>query len=409
MKVIQVNCVYANGSTGKLVSYLHHYLQKKDFESIVYYGRGERSKEPNALKVCSELYGHFNHFVALFTGLMYGQCFLSTRKLERLIAQEHPDVVHLHCINGYFVNIYEIVTWLKQKKIKTVLTLHAEFMYTGSCGYSLECQRWKSGCGNCPRPRQASHSLIFDRTDVSWHKMYNAFKGFNDGLVVTSVSPWLMDRAKQSPILADKEHYVVYNGVDCDVFHYNRAEEILKKHGLNGKSIIFHATPNFSMNPANIKGSRFVVEIARRLRNDNVAVLVAGPYDNDFTPENNMVMLGQVKNQELLAKYYSISDCTLLTSEKETFSMVTAESLCCGTPVVGFEAGGPEQIAISSYSRFCHYGDVDTLEANVRHVLNTDIDKPKIAHDAKVKYSKESMCREYVEIYNLLCSDRISG
>lgn len=406
MKIVQVNCVYGFGSTGKLVAYLHHYLQEKGDESIVYYGRGTEVEESGVTKICSELYGHANHLASMFTGLMYGQCILSTRKLERLIDREKPDVVHLHCINGYFVNIYKIVDWLKKRHIKTVLTLHAEFIYTGSCGHSLECQKWKNGCGHCPRPRLASKSLFFDRTATSWKKMYNAFHGFDDDLVVASVSPWLMDRAKQAPILAGKKHCVVLNGVDTDVFKYSPSDTLIKKHSLEHKKIIFHATPNFSLDPANIKGGRFVVEIARRMKNDNVMVIVAGPYDKSFAAEDNMIMLGPVRDQSLLAQYYSIADCTLLTSEKETFSMVTAESLCCGTPLVGFVAGGPEQIALPEYSSFTSYGDVDFLEMSISKFLNSTFDKNKIAHLAEMKYGKEGMCEEYRNIYLQLTSGR---
>jgi len=47
--------------------------------------------------------------------------------------------------------------------------------------------------------------------------MKKAFDGFNN-LIVVSVSPWLMERAKQSPMFSDKEHVVVLNGVETEVF-----------------------------------------------------------------------------------------------------------------------------------------------------------------------------------------------
>lgn len=82
-------------------------------------------------------------------------------------------------------------------------------------------------------------------------------------------------------------------------------------------------------------------------------------------------MLGKITDQELLAKYYSMADVTLLTSKKETFSMVTAESLCCGTPVVGFKAGAPEQIAIKEFSEFVEYGDLNSLYNKMLVILDT--------------------------------------
>ena len=148
MKVLQVNCVYQKGSTGKIVYDIHRVLQDEQIESVVCYGRGE--KIDGAYKTCSELYAKCNNLRSRLTGLMYGGCYLSTAKLIRIIRKEQPDVVHLHCINGYFVNIYRLITWLKKNKIRTVLTLHAEFMHTGNCGYSVDCEQWKTGCKKMP-------------------------------------------------------------------------------------------------------------------------------------------------------------------------------------------------------------------------------------------------------------------
>ena len=58
-------------------------------------------------------------------------------------------------------------------------------------------------------------------TNKSWVKMEEAFSGF-DNLIVTSVSPWLEKRAKQSPILGDKIHYTVLNGIETRETFYPR-------------------------------------------------------------------------------------------------------------------------------------------------------------------------------------------
>ena len=127
MKILQVNCVYNKGSTGKIVHDIHTELQKRGIDSVVCYGRGKRVQEPNVYKTSGELYAKANNLWSRVTGLMYGGCFFSTSRLIAIIKKEQPDVVHLHCINGYFVNIYRLITWLKKSRIKTVLTLHAEF------------------------------------------------------------------------------------------------------------------------------------------------------------------------------------------------------------------------------------------------------------------------------------------
>ena len=397
MLVMQINCVYKKGSTGKITYDIHSELLKQGIESVVCYGRGEKINEPHVYKTCGEVYSKINHLLSESTGVMYGGCFFSTNKLIKIIKKEKPDVVHLQCINGYFVNIYRLVSWLKKHDIKTVLTLHAEFMYTANCGYALDCDKWQTGCGHCPRLKQETKSFFVDGTHKSWMKMKKAFDGFNDNLVVTSVSPWLMERAKLSPILNDKKHEVVLNGVNTDVFHFYDTAELRSQMGLTGVKVIFHATPSFDDNIKSLKGGYYVLKLAEKMLDENVKFAVAGNHPEGLKVPPNVILLGKVSDQELLAKYYSMADVTLLTSKKETFSMVTAESLCCGTPVVGFKAGAPEQITIDKYSTFVNYADIDALQKAIENIVV--FNAKEIEQDAHNKYDKNIMATKYVEIY----------
>lgn len=80
--------------------------------------------------------------------------------------------------------------------------------------------------------------------------------------------------------------------------------------------------------------------------------------------------------------------------------MVTAESLCCGTPVIGFRAGGPESIALVNYSDFVEYGNVHQI---VSAILNMDFslfNKKAISENSQRVYSQENMAEKYLKIYS---------
>ena len=114
-----------------------------------------------------------------------------------------------------------------------------------------------------------------------------------------------------------------------------------------------------------------------------------------------MKLLGNIADKTKMAHLYSLADATLLTSKRETFSMVCAESLCCGTPVIGFKAGAPEMISIPAYSAFCDYGDLDSLE----NILNNCLHKEKpstISADSASVYKREKMIKEYIHLYQTL-------
>ena len=112
----------------------------------------------------------------------------------------------------------------------------------------------------------------------------------------------------------------------------------------------------------------------------------------------NCINVGVIYNQDELAEYYSLADVTVITSFRETFSMVVAESLSCGTPIVGFKAGGPESIALKEYSEFVEFGDVEALKTGViKKAQSKDVTNiSKLAHQ---KYDKGLMAKKYLETF----------
>lgn len=401
MKVLQVNSVYPLWSTGKITHDIHTVLLQEGHQSLVCYGRGEDITSPGVYKICSEKMSRLNRAWSRISGIMYGGHLLSTRHLIQIIKKEKPDIVHLQCINNYFVNIYNIIQYLKKNRIKTVLTLHAEFMYTANCGHAFDCERWKIGCGRCPRLKAETRTLFFDATSYSWNRMKKAFEGFEKDLLIVSVSPWLKSRASQSPILKNYEHTVIYNGLDTDVFKYrntNLREEI----GITQDTkVIFHVTPNFTDDPNHVKGGRYIIELAK-LMPEHMFVVVGPTLGAQPHIPNNIKLLGAITDSSYLASLYSMADLTVLTSKKETFSMVCAESLCCGTPIVGFEAGAPEQISLPDYSRFVTHGDTQALAQIARELLDTPMNKVEISQQAHQVYAKEKMAKQYIENYKRL-------
>ena len=116
-----------------------------------------------------------------------------------------------------------------------------------------------------------------------------------------------------------------------------------------------------------------------------------------------MLNIGQISDQKVLAQYYSMADVTVATSKKETFHMPTAESLACGTPVVGFRAEGPETICLNEYGEFVEYGDVGTLTACILKWINFKNEHgAEISNAAYEYYSKERMCKRFLEVYEAM-------
>ena len=238
----------------------------------------------------------------------------------------------------------------------TVITNHAEFFYTGNCDHAYACDHWMTGCGQCPQKLSQ-----IDTTAKWWEKMRTSLADFPN-LVVTSVSPWVLSRSAKSPIMENVEQKLVMNGVNTDVFHIYDANDVFRRYGIypEGKRVILYVTACFYGDRPE-KGSRYLLQLAEKMADEDVLFVVAGNYATDVKVPDNIVLLGRVSNQNDLAALYSAADLALITSERETFSMPVAEAMCCGTPIVGFQAGGPESIALPEYSEFVEFGDVEAL------------------------------------------------
>lgn len=312
-------------------------------------------------------------------------------KIWHLMKSFKPNVVHLHCLNGHFINVYKLVRFLKQEKIPTILTLHAENMHTAGCEHAYDCMKWVEGCYGCDKIKGYLTRIYRDDSKLAYSKMKESFDGF-ENIAIVSVSKWLENRAKQSAIFrhCHAKFITIENGLDLQSFVSLNINPLKEK--FDGKNpIILHVTPNFN-HP--LKGGKYVIELAQK--HPEWSFIIVG-YNGDITLPSNVTTVGHTKNKEELSWYYNIADVTLLTSKRETFSMVCAESLACGTPVVGFKAGGPESVFIGDFAKFVDYGDVRNLEEAIKETLtnNPNIDTTLF----NKKFSAQEMANKYRLLY----------
>ena len=397
MKVLQINPLYNYGSTGKIVKDISDNLLRQGHESYICYSQElgfEKTEGVEFFNYVCLVEKYICVFLTRFFGNKYGNAFFSTLRLIRYIKKVKPDIIHIHCLNDYSVNLYLLFNYLKKNNYKTVITEHAEFYHTGNCAYAFECDKWQTGCYDCPRLYYAVKSKVFDSTKRNWKKMKKAFDGA-DTFTLVSVSGWLSERTQVSGITSKVNNRVVLNGINTKLFRnytVDEVEEDIKKY-FTKKTVLFVTSDFYSP----VKGGTIVLEIAKRMPQYNFVILCSG--EVDCLGLENVKHIDFVRNQETLAKYYSLADVTILTSKKETFSMPVAESLCCGTPLVGFYAGGPESIAIEEYCTFVEYGNVNLLCEKLTQAIDTTFNKKEIATKAKAKYSAETMAEEYTNVY----------
>lgn len=397
MKVLLIDVNYKKSSTGKIVHDLAKCLIADGHKAKVLYGRGERSNDGVGIRIASIFEVYFHALMTRLTGLVGFFSFFATRKIIYLIEKFQPDVVHLHELHGYYVNFGKIVSFLKEKKIPVIWTFHCEFAYTGKCGYAYECEKWKESCNNCPQLNEYPASVYFDFTKKMHQWKKTDFSGF-ENLIITTPSRWLAERVEQS-FLKYYDIRAVYNGIDVDdMFHPVEYAELLERYDLKKKKIILSVAPNIM---SDRKGGHWVLKLANLLGNKYQFILVGVTKPIEDLP-SNVLAINKTNNQIELAKFYSMADILLLTSEKETFSLVTAESLACGTPVIGFDSGAPPEVAPEGYGYFVPYGRLDLLLKSIKDYFEDRIklhDRSQCEKFAKENYSNRVMYINYLNLY----------
>lgn len=402
MKILLINSVYNYGSTGKIVAAIHKGLLERSYVSSVAYGRGQVVYEPGVYRIGWnwEFKLHAIH-TRLFGTVGHGSIF-GTKKLLKYLDHFKPQVIHLHNIHGYFVNVYMLIDYIRKKDIPVVWTLHDDWAFTGRCGYFYECNKWKSGCGNCPNLYEYPSTFFFDRSADEWKNKRKAFSSLPQ-LVLTPPSQWLADDVRRS-FLSDKFIEVVPNGIDTQNTFYPRDRNVLRQRiGISQtQPVVLTVAPDFTNER---KGGNYIIELAKEVEKDNIRVLIIGWKSDTNNLPQNVIALPPTQNQHELAECYSAADVFVITSRSENFPTVVLESLACGTPVVGFKVGGiPEQIK-GGCGITIEPGEVGDLRKGVHHILSNSnyFSRDYCRETAVEKYSSQVMIEKYISIYMKLC------
>ncbi len=267
--LLDVNCKFS--STGKIVYDLFNYLKKEGREVAVCYGRGELIKEDDIFKFGLDWETKIHAGLARLTG--YNGCFspFSTKRLIRYIENFKPDIIHIHELHAYFVNIKPLIKYIKKRNIKVVSTFHCEYMYTGKCGHAYTCDKYRRVCGKCPAVHEYPKSLFFDKTKQMFLMKKRLFEDLD--MRIVTPSQWLADRVKTS-FLKDKPISVIHNGIDTDIFHPVDTSELRTELKIpDDYKIILAVAPGIM---SDRKGGQWILKLAELMKDAKYFFVLVG-------------------------------------------------------------------------------------------------------------------------------------
>ena len=395
MRVVQINGGVF-GSTGRIMFGISDVLRQNGDEALCFspVTTTNRYREPENeyIKIGTFRSRQINVLFSRLTG--YEGCFayFATRRMLKTISEFKPDIIHLHNIHGGFVNLPMLFKYIKRNKIKTVWTLHDCWSFTGHCPHfiSIGCEKWKSGCNNCPLFREYPQSF-FDNSKKMYRLKKKWFNGIEKCTLVTP-SNWLAGMVNQS-FLSRYRICTVNNGIDPSVFKPSKSD-LRQKHNIEDKKLILGVS--FVWNEK--KGLDIFKRLASELSDDYVIVLVGTDENVEKDLPKNIITLRRTQNQSELAGIYSTADVFVNPTREDTFPTVNIESLACGTPVVTFNTGGSVEIIDPESGITVDTDDYDGLKAAIVELTGK---KAEVTNGC-VKRSKAFLNNEKSEEYRAL-------
>lgn len=393
MKIVQINTVCGTGSTGRIATDIHSALQSKGIQSYIIYGRGKSRACENAIKVSSKL-DFYSH--ALQTRLfdIHGFCSTNaTKKAINVLDDLQPDIVHLHNVHGYYLNVELLFNYFKQHpNIRVIWTLHDCWSFTGHCAYFdfWGCDKWKTQCFNCPQKNTYPASNLLDNSKANYQRKRAVFTGVKNLTIITP-SRWLADLVIRS-FLKDYPVHVLDNGIDLTVFR-PRESEFRRKYQLQNKFLIMGAASVWSAR----KGFDDFIALAKKLPDNYRLVMVGLTPDRISKLPSNIIGIHRTDNPIELAEIYSAADVFFNPTYEDNYPTVNLEAIACGTPVITYNTGGSPESVSPDHGFVVDKGDVSAVIC----IVNALESQPHKIDTVPTGFNKDNFVESMLKLYCL--------
>ena len=384
-RILFINSV-CNGSTGTICKNLYKAAEEAGHTCCIAYGRGDEPEGFNTIKIGSQLDIYLHVLKArLFDASGFGSK-KATKDLIKQIEEFKPDVIHLHNIHGYYVNIEILFHYLKQHpEIKKIWTLHDCWSFTGHCAHYTyrKCNKWQTCCnGNCSNKKEYPKSW-FSNVKSNFKRKKEIFNNV-DNMILVTPSKWLKKEVEKS-YLKDYLIEVINNGVDTNVFKPTQSN-IKQQCGIEDKKVILGVSSVWNK----MKGLDTFIELSKELDNQYQIVLIGLNKKQIEQLPCNIIGISRTENVQELVKWYSAAYVFLNPTLEDTYPTTNLEAIACGTPVVTFNTGGSPESAFAGEDNIIEKKDIFNFFKND---INLEVPKSDIL-DFK------EMNRSYLNIYS---------
>jgi len=399
-KLLQINSVVNSGSTGRIAEEIAQTAITSDWESFIAYGRNERPSVSNLIRIGNNLDIKMH---GLQTRLLDRHGLGSKRSTSEFIQQIDnikPDIIHLHNIHGYYINIEVLFHYLKKVNVPVVWTFHDCWPITGHCSHFMfvNCNKWKTECYECPQKTRYPASYFIDRSKKNYILKKEMFNSLSN-LTLVPVSQWLSGILKES-FLQKYPIKVINNGINTDVFKPSRCTNFRFKHSFEKKFILLGVASIWDER----KGLKDFIELSKLLNSDYQIVLVGLTNKQIKQLPENILGIERTESVDALADIYATSDAFINPTYEDTFPTTNLESQACGTPVITYKTGGSPEAIDESTGIVVEQGNINKLVEAINLIKENGKQyySDACVNRAQRLYKKEDRYKEYIDLYESL-------
>ncbi len=405
------------GSTGKASEALCDALSDVGWDCYVAYGRTNLQSKHKTYQIGTKA-GQFLHLLKarLFDADGLGSK-LATKRLVKYLRSIQPTVIHLRNIHGYYIHFPTLFNYLAMANIPVLWTLHDAWSFTGHCSHFTEvrCEKWQIGCGTCPQVKEYPKSWWLDQSARNYALKKQYFTQVST-LQLICVSQWLTEKVKQSFFGGKVPINTIVNGVNTEIFKPLNDDAAIKalreKHGIVAKKVILAMARPWSRK----KGLYDILQLSGMLAEfystAEVQVVMVGIKEGEkrLLPLN-AIGIHRTENLSDLCALYNLADVYVNASVEESFGLTTAESLACGTPVIGYNNTGTREILLglmnpNSAAITVPTGDVYAVANAIKTIITTEsVNTNTLRRYIETKYNKSRQITDYMECINSLTSN----
>lgn len=404
-KLLQISIEVNSGSVGRIAEQIGQKAIESGWKSYITYARNNLSSESDLIKIGSmfDVYIH-----GIKTRITDKHAFYSTKATKKLIKKIEticPDIIHLHHLHGYYININVLFNYLAKKDIPIVWTFHDCWSFTGHCTYFeyVDCNRWMTGCYCCPQKKKYPASFLIDRSKKNYQEKKNLFTSVKN-MTIVPVSFWLGNIVSYS-FLNNYPIKVIQNGIDLQIFSpHNKIEDIKIKYNIPDKFIILGIASTWEKR----KGLDEFIKL-NTLTSDKYCIILVGLHKDQIKKlPNGIIGLQRTENVNELAKFYSLADVFVNPTLEDTFPTTNLESLACGTPVITYKTGGSIESVSDDTGIIVEKGNIQELFEAIKIIQGKGKDFYSIQcrKRAEENYNKNDRFDDYIELYNNILSEK---